>query len=104
MSLLTTSSEIPTVGQNSAFCIKQIYPIFAANLGLYKTVTENTTERTFWVSLEQHLKKKKKEQTTVLRGLRVTQNLFPQFYLANEVIQALHKVALVTPVSLDAKL
>lgn len=49
-------------------------------------------------------KKKKKEQTTVLRGLRVTQNLFPQFYLANEVIQALHKVALVTPVSLDAKL
>lgn len=79
--------------------------IFPANQYLSKTVTENTTERTFWVSLEQHIQKKKeKEQTAVLCALRVTQNLFPQFYLANEVIQALHKVALVTPVSLDAKL
>lgn len=80
-----------------------MYPIFSANLDLYKTVTENSIERTFWMSLEQHIEKKK-EQTTVLRGLKVTQNLFPQFYLANEVIQTLHKVALVTPVSLDAKL
>lgn len=53
------------------------------------------------MSLE-HEKKPKKP--TALRGLRVTQNLFPQFYLANEVIQALHTVALVTPVLLDAKL
>lgn len=51
-----------------------------------------------------NISRKKKEQTTVLCGLRVTQNLFPQFYLANEVIQTLHEVALVTPVSLDAKL
>lgn len=91
------------VGQNLALCTKHMYATFPANLCLYKTATENTIKRTFWVSLEQRIKKKK-EQTTVLCGLRVTQNLFPQFYLANEVIQTLHKVALVTPVSLDAKL
>lgn len=92
------------VGQNLALCTKKVYAIFPANQCLSKTVTENTAERTFWVSLEQHIKKKEKEQSAVLCALRVTQNLFPQFYLANEVIQALHKVALVTPVSLDAKL
>lgn len=47
---------------------------------------------------------KEKKQNTVLCGLRVTQKLFPQFYLANEVIQTVRKVALVTPVLLDAEL
>lgn len=100
---LSIPSELVMVVQNLALCSEQMYLIFPVNLCLYKTVTENTTKRTSLVSLEQHIKNKK-GQTTVPHGLRVTQNLFPQFYSANEVIQTLNKAALVTPVSLDAKL
>lgn len=33
---------------------------------LYKTVPENTSERTFWLSLEQHIKKKKRANDSSL--------------------------------------